>query len=66
VISIDATFPYSTEIRTPGAAKTKGARPVSHEIYGPALSEHGHEFFDVADVPNWREYEFPELKVRSG
>jgi hypothetical protein len=48
-------------VLAPGAAKAKGERPISHEI-----CEQGHEFFEVADVPAWREYEFPELKVPSG
>lgn len=65
-IGIDATFPYGSEIRTPGAAKERSARPIGHDICGPALSEHGREFFEVADVQGWREYEFPELKVSSG
>ena len=53
---IDATFPFGAEIRT------AGARPVSRDICGPALAEKGHEYIEVADVPGWREYEFPELK----
>jgi 3-polyprenyl-4-hydroxybenzoate decarboxylase len=56
VVGIDATFPFGAEIRT------AGARPVSRDICGPALAEKGHEYIEVADVPGWREYEFPELK----
>jgi 2,5-furandicarboxylate decarboxylase 1 len=48
--------PFGAEIRT------AGARPVSRDICGPALAEKGHEYIEVADVPGWREYEFPELK----
>jgi 3-polyprenyl-4-hydroxybenzoate decarboxylase len=33
VVGIDATFPFGAEIRT------AGARPVSRDIYGPALAE---------------------------
>ena len=44
--------------------RTAGARPVSRDICGPALAEKGHEYIEVADVPGWREYEFPELKGR--
>jgi 2,5-furandicarboxylate decarboxylase 1 len=51
-VGIDATFPYGSIVRTPGA----------NSVCGPALSEHGHEYFEVADVPGWREYELPELK----
>ena len=58
VVGIDATFPFGAEIRT------AGARPVSRDICGPALAEKGHEYIEVADVPGWREYEFPELKGR--
>jgi hypothetical protein len=32
------------------------------DICGPALAEKRHEYIEVADVPGWREYEFPELK----
>jgi 4-hydroxy-3-polyprenylbenzoate decarboxylase/2,5-furandicarboxylate decarboxylase 1 len=53
-VGVDATFPYGSIVKTPG--------PTS--VCGPALSEHGHEFFEVADVPGWREYELPELKRR--
>jgi 2,5-furandicarboxylate decarboxylase 1 len=60
VVGIDATFPFGAEIRT------AGARPVSRDICGPALAEKGHEYIEVADVPGWREYEFPELKGRGG
>ena len=56
IVGIDATFPFGAEIRT------AGARPVSRDICGPALAEKGHEYIEVADVPGWREYEFPELK----
>jgi 2,5-furandicarboxylate decarboxylase 1 len=55
-VGIDATFPFGAEIRT------AGARPVSRDICGPALAEKAHEYIEVADVPGWREYEFPELK----
>ena len=55
VVSIDATFSFDAEIRT------AGARPVSR---GPAMAEKGHKYIEVADVPGWREYEFPELKGR--
>ena len=58
-MGIDATFLFGAEIRT------AGARPVSRDICGPALAEKGHEYIEVADVPGWREYEFPELKGKS-
>jgi 2,5-furandicarboxylate decarboxylase 1 len=57
-VGIDATFPFGAEIRT------AGARPVSRDICGPALAEKGHEYIEVAGVPGWREYEFPELRRR--
>jgi 2,5-furandicarboxylate decarboxylase 1 len=56
VVDIDATFPFGAEIRT------AGARPVSRDICDPALADKGHEYIEVADVPGWRKYEFPELK----
>jgi 2,5-furandicarboxylate decarboxylase 1 len=31
---------------------------------GPAVAEQGHEFFEVADIPGWRDYDFPELRNR--
>jgi len=57
-MGIDATFPFGAEIRT------AVARPVSPRYLRPALAEKGHEYIEVADVPGWREYEFPELKGR--
>jgi hypothetical protein len=30
-----------------------------------ALAEQGHEFFEVAAVPGWQEYDFPELRTTS-
>jgi hypothetical protein len=32
--------------------------------FGPALSEHGREYIEVADVPGWQDYDFPELRKR--
>jgi 3-octaprenyl-4-hydroxybenzoate carboxy-lyase len=32
------------------------------EVCGPAVAEQGHEFFKVADVPGWQDYNFPELR----
>jgi hypothetical protein len=29
------------------------------------LSKHGHDYFEVADVPGWQEYEPAELKSAS-
>lgn len=51
-LGIDATYPYGTVIKEVG------------EICGPAKAEHGKEFVEVADVPGWREYDFPELDAR--
>jgi 2,5-furandicarboxylate decarboxylase 1 len=33
-------------------------------VCGPAVAEQGHEFFEVADIPGWRDYDFPELHNR--
>lgn len=48
-LGIDATYPYGTVIKTVG------------DVCGPALAEHGKEFVEVADVPGWKDYDFPEL-----
>jgi hypothetical protein len=26
------------------------------------MAEHGHEFFEIAAVPGWQYYDFPELR----
>lgn len=51
-LGIDATYPYGTVVKTVG------------DVCGPALAEHGKEFVEVADVPGWRDYDFPELDGR--
>jgi UbiD family decarboxylase len=51
-LGIDATYPYGTVVKVAG------------EACGPAQAEHGKEFVEVADVPGWREYDFPELDSR--
>lgn len=51
-LGIDATYPYGTVIKVAGDA------------CGPSVAEHGKEFLEVADVPGWRDYDFPELDVR--
>jgi 4-hydroxy-3-polyprenylbenzoate decarboxylase/2,5-furandicarboxylate decarboxylase 1 len=53
-MGIDATFPF-------GADEQKAADVPAGEACDPAV-EHGHEFFKVADVPGWQEYDFPELR----
>ena len=35
------------------------------KICGPAVAEHGLEYVEVADVPGWQDYDFPELRKRS-
>ncbi len=57
-MGIDATFPF-------GADEQKAADVPAGEVCGPAVAEQGHEFFKVADVPGWRDYDFPELQKRS-
>jgi 4-hydroxy-3-polyprenylbenzoate decarboxylase/2,5-furandicarboxylate decarboxylase 1 len=49
-MGIDATFPYGTVVKLAG------------DVCGPAVAEHGKEFLAVADIPGWREYDFPELR----
>jgi UbiD family decarboxylase len=49
-MGIDATFPYGTVVRLAG------------DVCGPAVAEHGKEFLAVADIPGWRDYDFPELR----
>lgn len=48
-LGVDATYPYGTVVKIAGDA------------CGPAQAEHGKEFVEVADVPGWRDYDFPEL-----
>jgi 4-hydroxy-3-polyprenylbenzoate decarboxylase/2,5-furandicarboxylate decarboxylase 1 len=57
-MGIDATFPF-------GADEQKAADVPAGEVCGPAVAEQGHEFFKVADVPGWQDYDFPELQRRS-
>jgi 4-hydroxy-3-polyprenylbenzoate decarboxylase/2,5-furandicarboxylate decarboxylase 1 len=57
-MGIDATFPF-------GADEQKAPDVPAGEACGPAVAEHGHEFFKVADVPGWQDYDFPELQKRS-
>jgi UbiD family decarboxylase len=51
-IGIDATYPFGTVIRKVG------------DVCGPALEEHGGRVVEVADVPGWRDYDFPELDAK--
>jgi 2,5-furandicarboxylate decarboxylase 1 len=57
-IGIDATFPYGSIIKKAGDVPEAGV------ACGPAVAEKGHEFFEIADVPGWRDYDFPELTNR--
>lgn len=52
-IGTDATYPYGTVIKKVG------------DVCGPALEEHGGRVVEVADIPGWREYDFPELGGKS-
>ena len=54
-LGIDATYPYGTDVRIAG----------SDDACGPSVAEHGHEYVMVADVPGWRDYDFPELRNRA-
>jgi UbiD family decarboxylase len=58
-IGIDATFPF-------GADEQKANDVPAGEACGPAVAEHGHEFYKVADVPGWQQYDFPELRNFKG
>jgi 2,5-furandicarboxylate decarboxylase 1 len=57
-MGVDATFPF-------GADEQKAPDVPAGAVCGPAVAEHGHEFFKVADVPGWKDYDFPELQNRS-
>jgi 2,5-furandicarboxylate decarboxylase 1 len=57
-IGIDATFPFGAEV------KSAADVPVG-QVCGPAVAERGHEFFEVASVPGWQDYNFPELTNRA-
>jgi 2,5-furandicarboxylate decarboxylase 1 len=59
-IGIDATYPFGAEV------KSATEVPAAGHVCGPAVAEHGHEFFEVAAVPGWQEYDFPELRNRGG
>src|ERR1700731_2523376 len=51
----------------PGTQRTRSRGGVpAGEACGPAVAEHGHEFFKVADVPGWQEFDFPELRDFKG
>jgi 4-hydroxy-3-polyprenylbenzoate decarboxylase/2,5-furandicarboxylate decarboxylase 1 len=54
-MGIDATFPFDV-------SKQKAAEVPAGDACGPAVAEHGHEFFKVADIPGWKDYDFPELQ----
>jgi 4-hydroxy-3-polyprenylbenzoate decarboxylase/2,5-furandicarboxylate decarboxylase 1 len=54
-MGIDATFPYGTN-------EQKAPDSPAGEVCGPAVAAHGHEFFRVADIPGWQDYDFPELR----
>ena len=45
-----------------GADEQKAAVVPAGEACGPAVAEHGREFFKVADLPGWQEYDIPELR----
>lgn len=49
-LGIDATYPYGTVVKVAG------------DVCAPAVAEHGKEFLEVADIPGWRDYDFPELR----
>jgi 2,5-furandicarboxylate decarboxylase 1 len=49
-LGIDATYPYGTVVKEAG------------DLCGPGVAEHGKEFLAVADIPGWRDYDFPELR----
>jgi 4-hydroxy-3-polyprenylbenzoate decarboxylase/2,5-furandicarboxylate decarboxylase 1 len=55
VMGIDATFPFGEDER-------KAVDVPAGETCGPAVADQGHEFFKVADVPGWQDYDFPELR----
>ena len=57
-IGIDATFPFGADVQSASDVP-------SGQVCGPALAEAGHEFFEVAAVPGWQQYDFPELDARS-
>jgi 2,5-furandicarboxylate decarboxylase 1 len=58
-MGIDATFPFGTIIKSATEVSAAG------DVCGPAKTEHGHEFVEVAAIPGWQEYDFPELRIRS-
>jgi 4-hydroxy-3-polyprenylbenzoate decarboxylase/2,5-furandicarboxylate decarboxylase 1 len=59
IFGIDATFPFGAEVRSATDV------PAAGHVCGAAVAEHGHEFFEVAAVPGWQQYDFPELRNRT-
>ena len=57
-LGIDATFPFGSIVKKAGDVPSAGS------ACGPSLAEKGHEFFEIADVPGWKEYDLPELRNR--
>jgi hypothetical protein len=50
-------------MRLPFGADEQNAIDVpAGEARGPAVAEHGREFFEVADVPGWQDHDPPELR----
>lgn len=56
-MGIDATFPFGSIVKKAGEVPSAGV------ACGASVAEKGHEFFEVADVPGWREYDLPELRT---
>ena len=55
-IGIDATFLFGAK------GQYRNRITIQQRRCGPAMAEHGHEFFEIAAVPGWQDYDFPELR----
>ena len=59
-LGIDATYPYGSIVKKAGDVASAGV------ACGASVADKGHEFFEVADVPGWQDYDLPELRNRGG
>jgi hypothetical protein len=55
------TYPLS-EGATGRSTSINTVVKVAGDVCGPAVAEQGKEFLEVADIPGWRDYDFPELR----
>jgi hypothetical protein len=64
LIDIDRPVALELEVAKAFGLPIKRAGEAATNVCGPALAEHGREYIEVADVPGWKNYDFPELRKR--